>query len=119
MIDRSDVEAMRKLLAAMCRKPEYRAHAPSLGIDRQRWRPFEVREQATLSHFTDEGAWECTAECLESGSPIRYKGPCAEFNDHAYVLIDQTSGLEDIYIKIALIDGIRKVIGISFHYVSY
>lgn len=118
MIDRSDIEAMRPLLAAMCRKPEFRAHPPNIGTGRHRWHPFTVREQASMSRFSDAGAWECIAECLERGADINYKPPNEEFKDHAYEMIDASSGLSDIYIKIALRDGLPKLLGISFHYAT-
>ena len=116
MVDLSDVESVRTRLAALCRMPAHRAHPPNIPTSRHRWQPFAVQDRATLSWFTDIGAWELISELLLQGIPVSYLPPTDEFPDHAYVMIDRNHGMEDIYIKIALCPATRTLLGISFHY---
>lgn len=116
MIDYANIEEMRPLLAAMCSAGELRAQPPNIGTDRHKWWPFSVLDRASLSRFSDAGAWECIAECLTRGVAIKYQPPTPEFDDHAYVMIDTETGLEDIYIKIVICRKMRKLLGVSFHY---
>ena len=118
-IDRSDVEFMRPLLAAMCRRSDLRTQPPGVEIKRHGWRPFEVKDRTSMSRFSDAGAWECIADCLTDGCKISYKAPTLEFPDHAYVMLNSQYAFEELYIKIAIIPGIRRVVGISFHYARY
>jgi hypothetical protein len=119
MVDLSDVESIRGNLALLCQMPDARAVPANAGVVRHRWEPFRVQDRAALSNFTDAGAWEFIAECIAGGCEIEYKPPDAEFDDHAYIIIDKENGFRDIYIKIALNMSLRKIIGISFHYAEY
>jgi hypothetical protein len=70
-----------------------------------------------LSTFTDAGAWEFIADCLCGGVPIKCHPPTIEFPDHAYVMIAAPDGEgRRIYMKIAIRSGVKKIIGVSFHY---
>lgn len=89
------------------------------GVERQRWRPFTVIEQATMSRFTDDGAWELIADYLAGAGPVEYKPPSHEFPDHAYAIIETRSARHDVYAKIALSMKFKKVVGISFHYADF
>ena len=115
MIDLSDAESVRKGLELLCRQPSRRINPPSVAVDRHRWQPFTVTDPVTLSRFNDVAAWEFIADCLADLCHIDCLPPDSEFDDHAYVMIEPC-GLRRVYMKIAIMPKIDKVIGISFHY---
>jgi hypothetical protein len=115
MIDLTDAESIRKGLELLCRDPARRINPPNIAIDRHRWRPFSVIDPASLSRFNDVAAWDFIADCLAAGCPIRTQPPDEEFNDHAYVMVEPC-GARRVYIKVALMPKIEKIIGVSFHY---
>jgi len=119
MVNFSNVDDVRESLAQLCLEPAHRIVAVDAGIERQRWRPYSVMHRATLGSFTDEGAWAHIADLLRSDVDVDYKPPTSEFDDHAYVIIDEEDGFKNIYVKIALCLKLKKVIGISFHYAEY
>jgi hypothetical protein len=116
VMDLSDVESIRPALIVMCRNPLARVNPPNLDLQRHRWKPFTVRDPQSLSLFTDAGAWDFISDCLESGGDVTCKPPSAEHPDHAYVMISNGGGSRRIYMKIAIKPGLRKLIGVSFHY---
>ena len=117
MSDLSDVEANRKNLEWLCRNPKTRTNWPLIQIERHRWQPYSVTEPSSLSVFTDDGAWEFIADCLRAGAPVSYKPPSEEHPDHAYVMVEAPAGGDRrIYMKVAIRPGLKKIIGISFHY---
>jgi len=79
------------------------------------WRPHTVRDPSTGEYFTDAGAWEFIADCLEAGEPldeIALDNPPGKLG---YVVqIDTDESTPRIYIKVRL--GAGKVLGVSFHY---
>ena len=108
-------EALRKGLAVWCRNPGKRLNYPNFNGP-HKWHPGKVIDSVSLSRFTDSEAWNFIAECLENGCHVKYQGPTPEYNDHAYVMIECTqNSAREIYMKIALIMGVDKVIGVSFH----
>lgn len=116
MPDYSDIESMRSLLEKVCRMPEGRVNPPEIDIA-NRWQPYLVTEPSTLSRYTDAGAWEFIADCLQDGCPVRYKPPSELFPDHAYELIAAPgNGGQNIYMKVAIRPKFRRLIGLSFHY---
>ena len=115
MIDLSDAESVRKGLELLCREPSRRINPPSIAVARQRWHPFTVIDPVTLSRFNDAAAWEFIADQLADGCSLACLPPDGEFNDHAYVMIEPC-GSKRVYMKIAIMPKIDKVIGISFHY---
>lgn len=117
MIDLSDVNAMRPVLAMMARARHLRINPPTLDVRRHNWRPIEVIEDATRSRFTDEGAWEFIAECLEKGVIIECKPPCEEHQDFAYIMIaPEAPDSRRIYMKVAILPPHKLLNGISFHF---
>ena len=119
MVDLSDVESIRVQLAKLCLMPEVRRQPPNIPTSRHRWDPYEVKHRASLSRYSDAGAWELISDAIMSGIPIEYQPPTDEFPDHAYVLIERNSAQEDVYIKIALCPVAHLLYGISFHYARY
>lgn len=116
MSDFANVEAIRKSLETLCRMPNGRTNWPEIDLANN-WRPYEVIDAASLSRFTDQGAWEFIADCFRDGIPIQYKPPSADYPDHAYVLIAAPrEGGRQIYMKVAVRPGVKKLVGISFHY---
>ena len=117
MVDLRDVnEALRYALAVRCREPRNRLNYPDFNGP-NKWKPGKVIDSVTpLSRFSDDGAWNFIADCLENGCRVKYQGPSLEYDDHAYVMIECTENSDrGIYMKIALKMGNRKVIGVSFH----
>lgn len=116
-------------LAILCRKKEVRINRPLVDIPNN-WNPMAVTHPATLSTFTDDGAWDFIAECLTSGVPVRHKPPSMLMNDNAYELIHAPEGgSRRIYMKIALMElssrevpslgegkKVTNLVGVSFHY---
>lgn len=117
MVDLSDVNAMRPYLAKMARTPSLRKSPPALEVARHNWHPFTVIEDATRSRFTDSGAWEFIAECIEAGVPIELKPPCEEHQDFAYVMVHaEAQDAQRIYMKVAICPPNKQLNGISFHF---
>lgn len=115
MVNLSDPESVRLGLVQLCRDPRRRVNPPNIDVTRHNWRPYSVVDPASLSRFTDAGAWELIADWLQEGCSIRCQPPSSEFQDHAYVIIEPL-GSQRLYIKFAIFPKIAKVIGISFHY---
>lgn len=116
MFDLTDVESVRKPLECLCRTPASRTNPPHFDIA-HRWHPFSVQHPATMSRFNDAAAWELIADCLKGGVAIRCQAPTAQFPDHAYVMIEAPDGFDrKIYMKIAIRLGVKRILGISFHY---
>lgn len=98
-----------------------RSNPPLIEVKRHKWWPYTVRHSATLSQYGDRGAWDFIADCLRDGCAVKYQGPTAEFDDHAYVMVESDGGASNIYMKFALdiqLEPAFKVtlIGLSFHY---
>lgn len=107
---------VRRQLVILCRKPEYRTNPPQINLA-NRWLPRTVREPITMSLYTDVGAWELIAECIEAGADVNHKPKSEKFPDDAYELCSAPQGGDrNIYMKIAIRPGLRKLIGVSFHY---
>ncbi len=120
-INWSDLELLRRPFETMCRKPHMRSNYPLVAITHHKWWPYKVRHSATLSQYTDTGAWDFIADCLRDGCAIKYQGPSKEFDDHAYVIVQSDGGAEKIYMKfmadIELEPDFKvTLIGLSFHY---
>ncbi len=81
------------------------------------WWPRTVRHPQTLSLFGDESAWEYIADALRAGMLITYRAPNKPENGDAYELIEPPhGGSKGIYMKVALVPGVGKLVGLSFHY---
>ncbi|MGE7206138.1 hypothetical protein ACQKJZ_10720 [Sphingomonas sp. NPDC019816] len=116
MLDLSDVSAVRKMLAIMCRNPLLRINPPEINI-RNNWRPFDVVEPHSLSFHSDESAWEHIADCLDGNVAVTCQPPTTAYPDHAYVMIEEDGRGMKLYMKIAINPIIaKKVIGVSFHH---
>lgn len=81
-----------------------------------RWWPMTVRDPDTQMYFTDDGAWHFIADLLIAGAPAKCIPPSEKFPDFAYYLVEAIDGSTPIYMKIALNQQARKIIGLSFHY---
>jgi hypothetical protein len=96
--------------------PTGRINWPEIDIANN-WKPFTVVHPGTLGLFNDSSAWEFIADRLQDGTHVRYKPPSAAYPDHAYELLAQPQdGSKRIYMKVAIRPGVKKLIGISFHY---
>lgn len=108
--DQQRIAEARYQLATLAR----RKTARDLGWPRD-WRPQTVRDPFTGEWFTDAGAWEFIADCLDAGEALQeivLDNPPGKL---AYVLhLDTDKNSPRIYIKVRL--GAGKVLGISFHY---
>lgn len=116
MSDRSDVESVRGGLEKLCRLPDGRTNFPLIEIA-HRWRPRTVRHPNTMSAFSDETAWEFIADSLREGLEITYRPPLRIGAGDAYEMV--TLPVRDgrgIYMKVALVPGVKKLVGLSFHY---
>jgi hypothetical protein len=107
---------IRSLFAVRCRDPLLRTDGRKLQIA-NRWEPFTVRHPELHAVFTEAGAWDFIADCLEGGEKLNSLPPTQKFPDYAiYMLHAPVSGGRRIYIKIALRQELNMVIGVSFHY---
>ena len=76
-----------------------------------------VRHPELHSFFTESGAWDFIADCLETNLELRHLPPSAEFPDYAiYLLHTPIYGDRRIYMKVAVRREVDMVIGVSFHY---
>lgn len=109
-------DAIRSWFAQRCRVPATRTTGRQLGIA-NRWEPNTVRHPELHSIFTDAGAWDFIADCLESGENFQSIPPTDAFQDYAiYMLHLPIFGERRIYMKLACRQGLDMVIGVSFHY---
>lgn len=116
-VDLEDVEQCRPLLEQLCRLPGGRTNPPGFDLARNRWHPLTVTHPLTLSRYSDGEAWEFIADCFRDGVKIVCRPPCAEFKDHAYVMVAAPEGGgRRIYMKVVIRPGVKKIIGVSFHY---
>src|SRR5437867_572644 len=103
---------VRRQLAALARRPKCRTSAftPERPTE---WRPWEVKNPESGMVFTEAGAWEFIADCLESNHPIEQIVLEKPHGKAGYVMIVRSeAGRCPIYIKLEL--GSGKVIGRSF-----
>jgi hypothetical protein len=114
MVDLTDVESVRLALASMCRDPAKRIIARNLELENF-WAPYTVRNPDTFMPFTDAGAWDFIADCLEANVKTTCIPPSEKYPDHAYYLVEGARTGQAIYMKIAIRPGLKHVIGVSFH----
>ncbi|RZK42624.1 MAG: hypothetical protein EOO61_05320 [Hymenobacter sp.] len=111
-----DDQAIRAWFAIRCRDPRRRTDGRKLQIA-HRWEPFTVRDPDHFGFFTEAGAWDYIADCLEAGKRIDHLPPNNGFDDYAiYMLSVPAAGDRRIYMKVAVKQQSDIVIGISFHY---
>jgi hypothetical protein len=111
-------QAIRAWFAIRCRDPLRRTDGRKLQIA-HRWEPFTVRDPDHEGFFSDAGAWDFIADCLESGETIHHLPPTADFPDYGiYLLSTPVSRKRRIYMKVAARRDTDIVIGVSFHYSS-
>ena len=103
---------LRRQLSSLARNPkrrysEWTADTPCS------WRPLEVLSPESGLPFSNSGAWEFIAHCLDEGWPmteiILEKPP----GQRAYVITPHL-GSRRLYIKLQLRNG--RLLGRSFHY---
>jgi hypothetical protein len=108
---------VRTQLAALSR----RSNARRTAGDRTRpckWWPNTVKTRVPDMYFTEVGAWQFVAECLESGTPIEEVVLRKPEGRKAYVMkVHVLPEHETLYIKLQL--GAGAVIGRSFHYSEF
>lgn len=116
MSDRKTDSAIRSWFASRCRDVGRRTDGRKLGIA-NRWEPFTVRHPELHSFFSESGAWDFIADCLEADESLNHLPPTVEFPDYAiYMLHMPISGSRRIYMKLATRRNLDMVIGVSFHY---
>ncbi len=116
MMEANGDDAIRRWFAARCRDPSRRTDGRKMGMA-NRWEPSTVRHPELYSFFTEAGAWEFIADCLEAGEALRHIPPTTEFPDYAVFMVHlPIFGERRIYMKLAKRAALDMVIGISFHY---
>lgn len=109
-------KAIRDWFVARCRDPSRRNDGRRLGIA-NRWEPWAVSHPELHFPFTEDGAWNFIADCLEEGENFTDLPPSDKFPDFAIYLVHMPArGSRRIYMKVAANAGIDMVIGVSFHY---
>lgn len=109
-------KVIRSWFAVRCRDPYRRSDGRKLQIA-HRWEPFTVRDPDHHCFFTESGAWDYIADCLECGEQLNHLPPTDEFPDYAiYMLAAPISSQRRIYMKVAVRKDVDMVIGVSFHY---
>jgi hypothetical protein len=104
--------SVRHQLAILCRRKKSRTSEWSRDRPTE-WRPTSVINPEDGQPFTDAGAWEFAAACLERNEPLHPVELEAPAGKWAYAMAVR-EGSRVIYIKLQL--GSGKVIGRSFHY---
>lgn len=108
--------AIRGWLVSRCRDPGRRTDGRKMGMA-NRWQPYTVRHPELYGYFSDAGAWDFIADCLEEGLELKRLPQSAEFPDYAaYMVYLPIHGERRIYMKVAARPELDMVIGISFHY---
>lgn len=78
------------------------------------WKPYDVQTEHGLP-FTEEGAWQFIADCVENNTPITQINLEKPPGEIGYVmLVSIKDAHARLYIKIQLWKG--SIVGRSFHY---
>lgn len=116
MMESDKERAIRAWFVLACRNPARRTDGRRLGIA-HRWEPFTVRHPELPFYFTESGAWDFIADCIEAGEDLRHIPPSDDFPDYAVFMVHMPIyGDRRIYIKVARRPALDRVIGVSFHY---
>jgi hypothetical protein len=116
MMEDKERAAIRGWFAVRCRDPGRRTDGRKMGIA-NRWQPSTVRHPELHGYFTDAGAWDFIADCLEANETLQHLPPTKEFPDYAVYMVHLSIGEERrIYMKLATRRELDMVIGVSFHY---
>lgn len=78
------------------------------------WSPRSVTNPESGLPFTDAGAWEFIASCLDGGCPLHEVALETPAGKTGYVMEIEVADRASLYVKLQLGDG-GKVIGRSFH----
>lgn len=116
MMDEVKGAAIRGWFAVRCRDPGRRTDGRKMGMA-HRWQPSTVRHPELHGYFTDAGAWDFIADCLEAGEALQHLPPTSDFPDYAVYMVHlPIHGERRIYMKLATRRDLDMVIGVSFHY---
>ena len=109
----ADLGKVRGELARLCRRKELRltAFTPDQPTH---WAPMTVANPETGLAFTEAGAWEFVAQCLDRGEPIEEVALAMPKGKKGFVMIVPLVHGQSLYVKLQL-GGSGKVFGRSFH----
>ena len=108
--------AIRSWCALRCKNVAKRTDGRKMDIA-NRWEPSTVRHPELHSFFTEAGAWEFIADCLERGEKLQKLPKSEEFPDFTVVMLHAPDvGDRRIYMKLAMKLDLDIVVGVSFHY---
>ncbi len=80
-----------------------------------RWRPQTVNEPESGLPFTDRGAWNFVADCIEEGHELQERFLRKPEGARGYVMhIRLEANRSLLYVKVELVGG--RLWGRSFHY---
>jgi len=103
---------IRANLALLCRSKRTRS---SIFTEKRpnKWSPTSVCVPSKLYPFTEAGAWEFVADCLERGFDVEIITLDKPPGKTGYVMLVPCEHGEEIYIKLELVGD--RVFGRSFH----
>lgn len=103
---------IRKRLALLCRSGRKRT---SIFTKKRpnRWSPTSICRPGSIDPFTEAGAWEFVADCLDSGVDIEVITLDKPPDKTGYVMLVPCDHGEEIYIKLEIVGDM--VVGRSFH----
>ncbi len=105
-------DEIRKQLAKLCRSTRTRTETWTRKRP-NRWSPETICAPGTIDAFTNAGAWEFIAQCLDDGVDIEVMTLDKPPGKTGYVMLVPGNHNESIYIKLEIAES--KVIGRSFH----
>lgn len=111
--DSGNFPERRKQLALLCRRKDQRTAEFSRGRPTH-WAPGSVVQPGIGMPFTQTGAWEFVACCLEDGVPLTEVDLEVPAGKKGYTMLVDLEDGQQLYIKLQLGDH-GKVIGRSFH----
>lgn len=108
----AESDDIRKRLTLLCRSSRKRT---SIFTKKRpnRWSPTSICRPGSIDPFTEAGAWEFVAICLEDGVEIEVITLDKPPDKIGYVMLVPGDHGEDIYIKLEIVGD--KVVGRSFH----
>jgi hypothetical protein len=108
----------RAQLAVMCRHKNRRINGVNLQVPNG-WKPNRVKHPEFFRECTEDQAWELISDALAAGVQVRVEPFHALDGIDCCVFFISGCGGVRIYIKIAHLPHVDKVLGASFHVAEY